>query len=392
MLVAGSQVTLTAQQTLNGGLAGRFGKTRIGPLTPEAGMELALRLARHYDLPLTARLAYEVSRLAGGHPYYIERALLSAAPDKDLTTPEGLAAVFDYEVREGRIRAFWSEHFEDTLEALGGEEARRLLFYVLQWERETPAEEQRQWGGCEAARAAESLGLEPEVAYALLRKLARADVLIEDPAHGLFHSFRDEILERCLRLEYEWQIRGLAQERMRALVQEELQQQVAELEQEVRSLRGRLNETLGREAEVTVQRLMKQGFRNQQIGGPIFHVAGKVRLPEFLWVKPDRVVGNGLEEYQLDNVGMPVRPDRDPVWITEQKNWAKPVSLADVRKFARTVAVYCRDRNIAKSVAWLYGRSGFTAAAHKFMEQEGILYSDLDNLLVLAEKLGLLGL
>jgi hypothetical protein len=295
-------------------------------------------------------------------------------------------------VREGRIRAFWSEHFEDNLEALGGEEARRLLFYVLQWERETPAEEQRQWGGCEAARAAESLGLEPEVAYALLRKLARADVLIEDPAHGLFHSFRDEILERCLRLEYEWQIRGLAQERMRALVQEELQQQVAELEQEVRSLRGRLNETLGREAEVTVQRLMKQGFRNQQIGGPIFHVAGKVRLPEFLWVKPDRVVGNGLEEYQLDNVGMPVRPDRDPVWITEQKNWAKPVSLADVRKFARTVAVYCRDRNIAKSVAWLYGRSGFTAAAHKFMEQEGILYSDLDNLLVLAEKLGLLGL
>jgi hypothetical protein len=42
-------------------------------------------------------------------------------------------------------------------------------------------------------------------------------------------------------------------------------------------------------------------------------------------------------------------------------------------------------------VAWLYGRSGFTPAAQAFLEREGILYSDRESLLDLAEALGLVG-
>jgi len=98
MLVAGSQVSLMEHRTLNG-LRGRFSTWPLGPLTIDAGTELALRLARYHDLEMTAKSAYEISRLAGGHPYYIHCLVRSPAPDKDLQKPESIAAVLEYGVK-----------------------------------------------------------------------------------------------------------------------------------------------------------------------------------------------------------------------------------------------------------------------------------------------------
>jgi hypothetical protein len=138
---------------------------------------------------------------------------------------------------------------------------------------------------------------------------------------------------------------------------------------------------------------MKQGFRGQTVdGGRFFHQEGPITLPKFQQVKGDYVVTGGREEYQLDNVGTPERPRREAVWVTEQKNWEERVGLPAARKFARAVAAYQAERRLKRAVAWLYGRSGFTPAARAFLEGEGILCSDREALLDLAEALGLVGI
>jgi hypothetical protein len=67
------------------------------------------------------------------------------------------------------------------------------------------------------------------------------------------------------------------------------------------------------------------------------------------------------------------------------------VGVAAARKFAWAVEAYRAERGLKRVVAWLYGRAGFTAAARTFLERAGILYSDQDQLLDLAEELGLVG-
>jgi len=108
-------------------------------------------------------------------------------------------------------------------------------------------------------------------------------------------------------------------------------------------------------------------------------------------VKADSVVTLGGEQYQLDNVGWPERPAREAVWVTEQKNWDQRVGVRAARKFAAAVEAYRAERGLKRVVAWLYGRSGFTPAARPFLEAAGILHSDREELLDLAEERGLVG-
>jgi restriction endonuclease Mrr len=103
------------------------------------------------------------------------------------------------------------------------------------------------------------------------------------------------------------------------------------------------------------------------------------------------VVTAGGEQYQLDNVGTPERVESEATWVTEQKNWEKRVGVQEAQKFAEAVKAYQSERGLKRVVAWLYGRSGFTAAARTFLEGKGILYSTRKQLLDLAEEVGLVG-
>jgi hypothetical protein len=392
MLVAGSQVSLTELRTLNGGLRGRFDKWRLGPLTLEDGTELALRLARYHDLDLTAKAAYEISRLTGGHPFYIHCLVCSNAPDKRLTDPDSLEAVLDYELKRGKIWAFWNEHFGDHAGLLGDRDVLAVLFAVLHWEETASPEEKEDWDGIFYPRIAAEVGLTEEETLSILYRLRDADLIEESSSWGFFHGLSDPLLGQCLRLRHGASVLSARRRELEAQATQHFREQIAVLESTVASLRGQLRDLLGRDAELAVQRMMRQGFRGQTVDGSrFFHRMDRIALPRFTRVGADYVVTAGGEEYQLDNVGTPERPEREATWVTEQKNWEKRVGVPAARKFARAAEAYRTERGLKQVVAWLYGRAGFTTAARTFLEAEGILYSDREQLLDLAEELGLVG-
>jgi len=364
MLVAGSQVALTEYRTLNSGLRGRFGVWRLGPLSLDDGAELALRLARRHDLAITAKSAYEVSRLAGGHPFYIDCLVRSPAPGKDLRPPEGLAAVAEYEVKQGEIYRFWQEHFEEQAGLLAQPKIKPLLFALLEWEAKTSEEEKKEWGGASYKELAAEVGLEPEETWQLLRRLRDADLLEQGGSAMRFRGLPDPLMEQCLRLNYGDEVWEVSKAQLEAEATQHFRTQIAALERTVASLRGHLRELLGRVAEVAVQRVMKQGFRDQTVAGAaFFHRDEPIPLPRFRQMKADHVVTAGGEEYQLDNVGLPERPERHATWVTEQKNWDQRVGLYAARKFSRAVAAYQAGRGCAPSGYPSTGRAEAKASA-----------------------------
>jgi len=389
MLVAGSQVSMLAKHTLNHGLTGRFSRQRIGPLSLEAGAELTRRLSHSLGLGLSKEVCQEISRTAQGHPFYIRCAVESRAPGKNLDTATGIAEVFDYEIRRGKIFEFWDEHFKENLDTLDMPKAAEAIFFLLKWEQETPPEQKRRVGGMRDVSAAEALGLPEEKVEQLYRALDRVDLVEESHSVSFYRGIQDPMLARCLRWGYAEKILKVTDEQMGRQLAQELQTQLEEAEQEIRRLRGRVNEMLGRDAERTVQRLMKACFLDQRVSASqFFHGEDELLLPTFADVKPDRVVLADREEYQLDNVGKPYSPSA-PWWVTEQKNWSEPVGPDVIEKFVRSARAWQKERGIEDIVLWVYGRSGFTDAALAAMRSESILHSDQNDLQELAAELGL---
>jgi hypothetical protein len=237
MLVAGSAVTIMARDVLGGGMNGRFHTIHLEPLSLEEGTELALRLARYRQIPTSLEAADFLSRLAGGHPYYITAVFQSEFPDKDLTTPAGVEAAYEFEITHGRIREFWESHFKENVKYLDGDhQVKRILFYILRWESRLSPEEREKRVSLQDRQIAEALGLEQEPTGDVLERLCRADVIESD--WGAYRGLRDETLARCLRLRFEREIEEVTQAEVEAAVVAELQARVQELEAELAREQG----------------------------------------------------------------------------------------------------------------------------------------------------------
>jgi hypothetical protein len=393
MLVAGSAVTIMARDVLSGGMNGRFGQMRLEPLSLEQGTELALRLARYHQIPTSLEAAEFLSRLAGGHPYYLSAVFESKLPDKDLTTPAGVEAAYQFEVTRGEIRKFWQSHFKENVKYLDGDrQVKRLLFYLLRWEGGLSAEEKEKGVSLRDDQIAEALGLDEDATRDVLERLCRADVLEEGDSWSSYRGMRDETLARCLRLGFEAQIEKVPQRSVEATVVAELKARLQELEAELARERGererKLRNLVGVAGEVMIYYLLRHGFANQTLAGHFFHSADPVFLPRMREVYAIQVQVAGSRGYQIDNYGQPREAEHRP-WITEQKNWNDPVPIGEVETFLAAAAELQAREGLTEAVRWMYAKSGFTEPAAARLAEAGVWYSDLEQVCALMAKIGL---
>jgi hypothetical protein len=391
MLVAGSAVTIMARDVLSGGMNGRFGSIHIEPLSLEEGTELALRLSCYHQIPTRLEAAEFLSRLAGGHPYYITAVFVSRRPDKDLTTPAGIEAAYEFEITRGRIREFWESHFDENVKRLSGDrQVKRILFYILRWESRLSPEEKEKRVTLRDQQIAEALGLEREATREVLERLCRADVVASD--WGAYRGLRDETLARSLRLRFEDEIEAVTKQEVEAAVVAELKDRVKELEAELAGERGererKLRNLVGVAGQAMIHYVMLYGFADQTVPGHFFHTGEPVLLPRMQRVFPTQVQAPGSRGHQIDNYGQPREAGPAP-WITEQKNWDEPVSVGEVETFLEASAELQEREGLTGAVRWMYARSGFTGPAAARLTEEGVLFSDREQVCALMAEIGM---
>jgi len=119
MLVAGSQVTILTQVALTGAMLGRVSVDYIERLPMSGAAELVFKFAQRLKLDVSLDLAYTISHLVDGHPYYIWCIFHSKCRERDFTTEKGIRKILTFEVenRSGNIYQFWMHHFGQHLEA-----------------------------------------------------------------------------------------------------------------------------------------------------------------------------------------------------------------------------------------------------------------------------------
>ena len=202
MLIAGSQVTVLTEQALSGAMLGRVGTKYIERLPLVGAVELVLKFAQRRNLDISLNLAYTISRLVDGHPYYIWCLFNSEHIESDLTTEEGIQETLTFEVenREGYINDFWQRSFLQNIETFDSPYAKEIILYLTQYpDREVYVEQICQDLG---------LPISTQEATQLLRQLIWCD-LARQRSRGFYGGLSDPMLARVLRIEYGWEIEQL---------------------------------------------------------------------------------------------------------------------------------------------------------------------------------------
>jgi len=81
--------------------------------------ELVFKFAERLNIEISLELAYIISHLVDGHPYYIWCLFHSRYQQRDLIAEEGMRKMLTFEVenKSGNINQFWMHHFLQHMEA-----------------------------------------------------------------------------------------------------------------------------------------------------------------------------------------------------------------------------------------------------------------------------------
>ncbi|MEM7539494.1 MAG: hypothetical protein AAF639_45480, partial [Chloroflexota bacterium] len=193
MLIAGSEVTALTDEALWGSMLGRVGTSHIGRLPIAGAVQLVNKFAKEHGLDIQFDVAYRISRLVDGHPYYIWCLFNSVYSDADLTTEDGVKAILAFEVgnRQGHIRKFWYYHFGHHLETFNLPHARRLIVYLSQY----PDKLQETEESVHLKKLHEDLSLPISIEETdkILQKLIWCD-LVWEHAHQQYGGLSDPLL------------------------------------------------------------------------------------------------------------------------------------------------------------------------------------------------------
>lgn len=374
-LITGSAVTLFTRQLLGGGtLFMRFQTTVFGGLDGYYAVELAERAARPFGLSVDHEVAMELARRTNGNPFYI-RAVVNQAGMQGwhLNDPDRLVQATAVDVTHGEIFSDLSTWVTRTLfRANQFGLTREILLDAAEREGE-PLEEE------DVHRLATRLEVRDEQVFQALRHLALADLLEPPDMLGFNYGVvKDPILRDYLA--------GLA----RVLRHGETWRQVQEaLTRKYRQLLGSYSDMVGLLAEAYLELLLRKFDDREVEGERFFNVSGSVGLPRFAFgVTPRRrFKGEATPEAEIDLVGS---TGLDEWWCVESKNWKEPVGVGEVEHFLAACRIAQADRvGDTPPVRWFFSRSGFTAEAEASLRQEGILFSDGEQLDALLATFGL---
>jgi len=377
MLIAGSQMTILTRQALSKGMAGRVARTTLKRMSLQASAELAIKLAREQGIELSLDFANTIARLAWRHPYYIWCLFNTRRVDNGLNNEQDVRdrLAFEIENDEGLINRFWREHFVDNMDALNEPDAKKMAFYLMK----RPDRQAR------VDEIVEDLALtiSKEEANRQLRKLVWGDLITQISLGGTYGGVSDPMLERVLRLEYSWELQNAQREDVVAQIEQELAQETIAAQTElIGSLRGELNNWVGRIAEVFIEKLMKRFFTGQTVAGETyFHHPHDVKLSRFKRVYTTFAQPFGATRpYQIDICAEP-EDENEPAWVVESKNWQKPVDKPTVEHFLRAAENLATDRGHENIICWFHARSSFTKPAQTLLEEKNILYTEHDELM-----------
>lgn len=349
MLVTGSAVGWLIEAIETYLEAGRLSKFSMSPyLTDNEGLEAVYRYAEAYDEPVTNESALVLNKLCFSDPHFIACAVRSTCPHRDLTTPDGVARVVDYESshENAELAHEWMTWLAKALNRINERHAKKILLYMTRIadQQVTPR----------ILKEKLALEISEEQIHNKLEMLREAELIRAARSEYRYYALKDGTFYLLLKQRFEDQLAELDPE-----AELGIGEAVARLTRERNSLQGKLNNLVGRFAEMQLEVDMRARKRFK----PSVYFAGisDDREFEIARIYPRFVVqaadGKGGE------IDLRVDGTDGRTFIIEVKKLKEPVNRSIVSVLATRAAVFASENPDRTVVPALLATGGFSPEA-----------------------------
>jgi hypothetical protein len=360
MLVTGSYVGWLLQIIGKYLEAGRLKHMRFSPyLSEDAGLEAVYKYATYWQEPITNETALMINRLCRSDPFFISCVIQNESPNKDLTRPEGVVEVVNYEIsaRHSEMSKTWNEYIQLTLSRVNDKYAKMLLLHLSKhadtyWTPRMLKQELK-------------IDLELEQIQQKLVTLSEADVIEQGVADIEFRGLQDGTLNLILRNRFEKEIKEFEPPSDFKL---EFNREIEDLKAENQKLRGQLNNLSGKMAEYQLATAFRSRkhfalsvfFENVNDTTPLNIIRVRERV---IFQRED---GKGME------IDIVAESKCGRVVLVEVKKTQTKMGLKAVTDFQEKVEVYAQTFSISLILPAFLSLGGFIEEALQFCQTQGI--------------------
>jgi len=177
------------------------GRVKPPYLSTQAGLEAVYKYAQYWQEPITNETALMINHLCQSDPFFISCVIQNESPNKDLTTPDGVVEVVNYEIsaRHSEMSKTWNEYLQLTLSRVNDKYTKMLLLHLNK-------HVQTYWTP-RILKKELNLDLELDQIQQKLITLSEADVIEKGVADIDFRGLQDGTLNLILRNRFEKQIK-----------------------------------------------------------------------------------------------------------------------------------------------------------------------------------------
>ncbi len=358
MLVTGSYVGWLIEVIGRSLQAGRLRRMFINPyLTPEEGLQAVYKYARHLNQPITNETAEQINQLCMHDPFFISCVIKSEYPGKDLSDAEGVVNAVNYEITDesSEMSMTWGEYIEQTADKINERDAKNILLHLSK-------HAHRDWTPNELKDAL-NLSSDPRQIRLKLETMVKADVIKRGRGDIRFQGLKDGTIYLILRHRFEEEISEFTPD-----LKKSFNEQIDQLQQDKKSLQGRLNHLVGQFAEFQ----LFIDFRTRQRFSLSVYFDGvkdktrlnitEVRMRD----KFQRADGKAME--------IDVRADSacGRTVLVEVKKTKQKTGIALTRQFLEKAEAFAEHFPKRKNLPAFLSVGGFTAPALGFCREHGI--------------------
>jgi hypothetical protein len=357
MLVSGSYVSWMLNLMEEYLEAGRLDQFYISPyLKKDEGLQAVYKYAEHIGKPITNKTASQINTLCCSDPFFIYCVIKNSKKNM-LLTEKGVIETVNHELthRHSRMVKTWAEYINKTIKKINDKYAKDILLYLCK-------HNDRTWTP-EELKDKLKIDLPVKKIHERLELILEAD-LIEDGGSDIsYKGLTDGTLYLVLRHRFEEEIKNHKPD-----FKSDFQEKIQQLEQDKKSLRGKLSNLIGKFAEYQLATDMRtrKKFSLTVYFENIKDVKKLNIIDVSLNVKFQRPDGKELE------IDVRAESDCKRVVLIEVKKWNQKIGVQVVRDFWEKVEFYSKHHKKNKIIPAILSVGGFSVQAKKLCLEKQI--------------------
>ncbi len=367
LLVSGSWVGWLMNE-LNTMLPARFKYEYLENMPEDEGVEMVYNYSRFFEVPVTEEIAYLMTQISEGSPFYTSSIFRSRYKHKNLTTVKGLTETLEFETLDnrGNIKTTWMEYVSYAFSQVNGKNAKNIVLYLCQHrDREVTR-----------AELLEKLPLDMDDVELekKLKALVKADIIQQGSTNFRYRGVNDNIFDKVFRGIYQEEIDRFDV----STIGKEYRAQFEKLKKQYHRLLGKLNYQKGYFAEYLILDELKYrtSKKNELLKSITRYLPGDFNFSEYSRVWKYDYAPEYSKNFNIDIFARAASPGEYSIIGEVKSRDSRKFSRGEVVAFEKKLAEVKKHEHIDLVVGFIFSRSGFSKEAEDYCQEKGIACSD----------------